>query len=182
MFLLAGQLHPHGQTHRTGQQHRVSAHIVGAVAAVATGRFHADDLDVLFGIFQQPRQIRPQHVWVLRAGPDANALRRVVRQPAGRSDGAVNLVGPQIGARHTLTGLGQRLVDIAQIQHDPLDARVVANRLLDIAHVRQLVLPGLPTDIQLFGCLRRLFFPHRHYADEIADHHHFDDAGYMRDG
>ena len=60
MLLLAGQLHPYRQADGPGQQHRIGTHVVGAVAPVTTGRFHADDLDPLFRVLQQPCQVSAQ--------------------------------------------------------------------------------------------------------------------------
>ncbi|MNC62511.1 hypothetical protein D3C75_1125390 [compost metagenome] len=60
MLLLAGQLHPYRQADGPGQQHGIGAHVVGAITPVTTCRFHADDLDPLFRILQQPCQVSAQ--------------------------------------------------------------------------------------------------------------------------
>ncbi|MNC71535.1 hypothetical protein D3C75_1224770 [compost metagenome] len=86
MFLFAGQLHPHRALYRARQQYRVGAHVIGTVAAVATGGLHANDLDALLCALQQPGEVGAQQVRVLRAGPHADRPIGEVGQRARRAD------------------------------------------------------------------------------------------------
>ena len=94
----------------------------------------------------------------------------------------MDLIGPQIGARHAFTGLRQCLFHIALVQHHTLYPRVVADRLLDIIHVGQFLIPGFPGYFQRLGSLHGLFFSQGNHTHEVTNHHHFDDARNMRDG
>ncbi len=67
MLLFAGQLHPHRPARRARQQRRVGADVIGAIAAIATGRLHANDLDLRFRVLQQPGQIGAQQMRILAA-------------------------------------------------------------------------------------------------------------------
>ncbi len=78
MLLLARELHADGAADRAGQQNGVGGNVVGAVAAVAAGRFQPDHLDLGFAPVNQPRQFGAQMMRVLRAGPDPGAVVLVV--------------------------------------------------------------------------------------------------------
>ncbi|MNF77301.1 hypothetical protein D3C84_594420 [compost metagenome] len=182
MLLFASQLNADRPTHRPRQQHRIGANVVGAVAPVTAGGLHADDLDALLRAFQQPGKVGAQEVRVLGAGPDLNLVVTVVGQGAGRTDGGMQLVGPEVGPAQALAGRRQAALDIAPVQHGALDARIVANGLGHITQVGQLLRPGFPFHPQLAGRLDRLLFTLGDHAYEVADHHHRDHAGDMGDG
>ena len=74
VFLFARQLHAHRCADSARQQRRIGRHVVGAVAAVTTGGFHADHIDGGVGQAGQPRQIGAQHMRVLCPGPDGEAV------------------------------------------------------------------------------------------------------------
>ena len=60
MLLLAGQLHPHRHPHGLGQQQRIGTHVIRAIAPITPRRLHANNLNALFRILQQPGQVRAQ--------------------------------------------------------------------------------------------------------------------------
>ena len=182
MLLFTGQLHPHRQAHSTGQQHRIGTHVIGTVAPITSCRFHANNFDLCFRVLQQPGQVSAQQVRVLRARPHAYVLGLIVRQPAGRADGTMNLIRPQVAARHSFSGLLQCLLHIALVQNNTLDTRVVTNSLLDIRHVGEFLIPGFPRHRERLCGFYSLLFTQRHHAHKVADHHHFDHAGNMRNG
>ena len=188
VFLGPAELHPHRRTHGAGQQQRVGGHVVGAVAAVAAGGFHADHVDGTGGQAGQQRQIGPQGVRVLGAGPDrgAGTLRvlRPLRQGAGRADRGVQLVGPQVGAVQALGQAGQCGVHIALVGHHARRGRVRADGLAQIAQRRNRGRRGERRPIDLQGVHRGvgLLLTLGHDADEIADHDQLDDAGQVGDG
>ena len=112
MFLFARELHPHRRAHGAGQQGGISGHIVGAVAAIAAGRFHADHINGGVGQAHEASQVGAQHMRVLRARPDDEArllwicriscLILPKRHGTRWANRAMQLVRPHIGARQTL--------------------------------------------------------------------------------
>ncbi len=194
VLLLARELHAHGRAHGTREQRGVGRDVVGAVAAVAARGLHADEVDVHVGHAHQARQVGAQHMGVLRAGPDHHARAAtpatvfIVSTPLGHgargADGAMQLVGPDIGARHGLLGTGQRGVHIALVHQAALGGGVCADGL---GHGLGAVLagktgPGLPAHGQAALGLFGLFLALGDDAHEVADHHHSADARDMGDG
>ncbi|CPJ84751.1 Uncharacterised protein [Bordetella pertussis] len=127
VLLLAAELHPHRPSHRARQQRGVGADIVGAIAAIAAGRLHADDLDARLAQAEQAVQVDAQHMGILRARPDRQAIGAVVGQPAGRADRSVHLVRPYIGAAQRVR-VRQRRVHIALRHQFARRGRLVAQR------------------------------------------------------
>ena len=191
MFLFAGELHPHRCPHGAGQQGGIGGHIVGTVAAIATGRFHANHIDGGVGQAHEPGQVGAQHVRVLRARPNDEArlvwicrigcLSLPLRHGTRRTYGAVQLVGPHIGARQTLRRLGQCSVHIALVHQPALGGWVVAQGLLNIAEFRQSG-PVFPLHAQLAHGLLGLFFALGNHPHKITDHDHRTHTGDVRDG
>ena len=74
VLLLARELHAHRLTDRTRQQRRIRSHVVGTVAPVAARRLHADHVDLGVRQAHQTRQVGAQHMRVLAARPDRQAM------------------------------------------------------------------------------------------------------------
>ena len=186
MLLLARQLHAHRRADCAGQQRCIGGHVVGAVAAIAAGGFHAHHVDLQFVQRHELCEIGTQHVRTLRAGPDAqcDAVGSRIdprRHRARRPDRRMHLIRPHIGAAHRLRGLAHRAVDIAFVDQHALRRRVVAQRL---RHVRQVghAGPRLPRHAQLAHGLLGMFLALGDHADEVAQHHHGAQSGDVRDG
>ncbi len=180
VFLLAGQLHAHRPAHGLRQQRRIGGHVVGAVAAVTARGLHPDQVDRGFGQAGELREVGAQRVRILRAGPDREPVAAPVGQRAGRADRRVHLVGPDVGARELRGGAGQGRVDVALLGRHAALRRVVADRLLQVRQLRQ-GRPRLPGDLQLAHRALGLILALGDHAHEVADHHHRDDAGDVRD-
>ena len=206
VFLLACELHPHRRADRTRQQRGIAGHVVGAVAAVTAGRFHANHVDLHIAHAHQFRKVGAQYMRTLRASPDAQhdgrfglcfcfclcfclcpGLHRHVRVPfrqrAGGTDRCVHLEGPHIRPLHRATRCserGQCAIDIALVDQQALRRGVVANRLCHVAEVGHAG-PRLPCHAQRTQRLFRMLFALRDDANEVADHHHGADAGDVRD-
>ena len=168
VFLLARQLHAHRTADRARQQQRVGGDIVGAVASVAAGRFHPDDIDLGFRPLDQECEIRAQDVRVLRAGPHPDGAVLIIGDRAGRADRSVHLIGPDIGPRHRLGGACNRRIDAALVDQRPWRRRIGAQRRRDVAEIGQ----GryrLPVHLQPCRRLDRVLLALGHDADEIAD-------------
>ena len=170
VLLLAGQLHANRAADRARQQHRVGGDVVGAVAAIAAGRFHPDHVDVGFRPPQQQREIGAQDVRILRAGPHPDLTVVIIRDRAGRADRGVHLVRPDIGARHRLCRGGERSIDVALVDQGPRRRRIGAQRGLDILQIGQRR-HRLPGHFELRRRLDRVLLALGDDADEIADPH-----------
>ena len=140
-FLLARELHTHWRADGTRQQGRIGRHVVGTVAAIATGGFHAHDVDVDIWQAHQARQVGAQHMRVLRSGPDQQPCTGVriglppVGQRARRADGRVHLVRPQVGARHGQRCMGHRGIDIAFIDQQAPGGWIAAQCAFEVVQV-----------------------------------------------
>ncbi|CAB3959809.1 hypothetical protein LMG7053_06022 [Achromobacter ruhlandii] len=181
VFLVAHQLHPHRRADGGRQQRGVGADVVGAVAAVAAGGLHADDLDAVLAQLEQAVQVGAQHVRVLGAGPDREAAVAMVGHRAGRPDGRVHLVGPDVGAAQAHGGGGTGGLDVAFLQQQPAAGGVGADgagQVVQHGRGRHRFPAHLERAHGGFG----LFLAIRHHADEIALHHHLDAARQVRDG
>lgn len=175
MFLFAHQLYPHRPAHCLRQEHGVGADVVGAVASVAAGGFHADHLDVPGLALQQPGQVVAQVVRVLRAGPDASALRIDLGEGAGRADGGMQLVGPDIGGRQRPGDAREVLLETGRVVQRAWLLRMPAKRVLEpVGFQRRQALPVLPAHLELARGADRLLLAFADHADEVADHDHLD--------
>ncbi len=128
MFLLARELDPHRPAHRARQQGGVGGYVVGAIAAVAAGRLHADDLHPLFGQVEQLGQVGAQDMWILGPRPYDQAVGSIVGHRARRPDRAMHLVGPKIFTPQRLGRTRDRRVHVALVQQHARAARVGSQR------------------------------------------------------
>ncbi len=175
VLLLARQLHANRASDRARQKHRVGRNVVGAVAAVAAGRFHPDNLDLGFRPLQQQRQVLAQDVRILRAGPDANLVLAKLCHCAGWPDRCMHLVGPEIRAVDRFGRSLERGIDVALVDQDARCRGISTQRFLDVLEVgqRRHLLPG---ESQLAGCSDGIFLTHRDDANEVGDAHHRDET------
>ena len=181
MFLLTRQLHPHRPAHRARQQRRVGGDVVGAVAAVAASGFQAHHVHLHIVQAGEPGQVGAQHMRVLGAGPHGEPAALPVGHRARRADGRVQLVGPQVAARHRLRGGGDGARHVTAFQQQAARGGVGAHGVFHVVQARQAG-PGLPVHLQRVHRGLGLVFTFGHDADEVADDHHVDDAGHMGDG
>lgn len=180
VFLVAHQLHPHRRADGGRQQRGVGADVVGAVAAITAGGFHADDVDAVLAQLEQAVQVCAQHVRILGAGPDREAAIAMIRHRARRPDRRVHLVGPDVGAAQVHRCAGTGGVDVAFLQQQAAARRVGADGAGQVVERRRRR-HRLPADLERahggFGLLLAV----RHHADEIALHHDLDAPGQVRD-
>ena len=69
ILLLSRELDSHRCADRARQQRGVCRDVIRPVAAIAPRRFHANDVHLQLVHCHQLCDIRSQHVWILRAGP-----------------------------------------------------------------------------------------------------------------
>ena len=179
MLLLARELHAHRRADCARKQRRIGRHVIGAVAAVAAGGFHADDVDRGVGQAHQRGEVGTQHVRVLRAGPDGHRARLSVTMPVGecarRTDRGVQLIRPDVVALQGLRRAGDRGFDIALFAQHAAVRRVVAQRIRQRvwrARERCAARPIAPRDLQCAHRRVGLLLALGDDADEIADHDH----------
>ncbi len=185
VFLLARELHAHRRADGAREQRGIGGHVVGAVAAVAASRLHADHVDLHVVHAHELREIGAQHVRVLRAGPAAQLHAAAVGglpvgQRARGADGGMHLVGPHVGAAHGLRGRCDGAVHVAFVDQQTLRRGVVAQGLGEVAQVGHAG-PRLPLHAQLAKGLLGVFLALGHDADEVADDDHRANAGNVRD-
>ena len=180
MLLLARELDAHRVADRARQQHGIGRHVVGAVAAVATGGFQPDHVDLRLGQREQQREVGAQPVRILRARPHPHARFVIVRDRAGWADRAVHLVRPDVSALHRSVGRLEGGVDVALVEQDARRGRIGAQRGLDVLQVGQRR-HRFPDDLELRRCLDRVFLALGDDADEVADPDDSDQPGDVAD-
>lgn len=182
-FLFAHQLHPHRAPDRLGEQGGIGGHVVGAVASVATRGLHAVDLYLLRRASQQQGDVLAQVMGVLAAGPDLGALGVDHRHRAGRADGGMQVIGPDIVDIERAVERAQAAVDAGIVAQHAILLGVGQERFTQ--DVRPQVgqrVPGFPLDLELAHGVDGLLLALGDYADKVTDHHQFDDARQVRDG
>ncbi|CAM3754815.1 hypothetical protein BOFL111202_21580 [Bordetella flabilis] len=179
MFLIARQLHAHRPSHGARQQGRIGAHVVGAIAAVASRGLVAQHAHAAFVQVDQARQVQAVHMRILRARPYGQPVIAKIRHGTGWSDGRMHLVGPHVGPAQGPRAHRQRRVHIAGLAQGPPCARYGAQgrgQSRAIAQVRQQgwLVPGQPQQARgAFGNLLAL----GDHADEVADGYGSDITG-----
>ncbi len=181
VLLRPRQLHAHRLADGTGEQQRIAAHIIGAVAAIAAGRLIAADLDGLRRQIHQHGQITAQHVRVLRAGPDHRLPLRPVGNGAGRADGAVLVIGPDIGALARHIAFANATGKVAGLVQRAGRGGMVLQRLAQVAHVRQLRRHA-PVHRQSLCDRPGLIGALRHHGQKIRIPHDGDEARHAPHG
>jgi hypothetical protein len=111
MLLLPRELHAHRPPDRARQQRRIGGDVVGTIAAVTPGRLEPNDVDLRGRHLHQQRKVGPQRQWILRARPDGQAVVATIGNGAGGPYGAVQLVRPEVGARHASARLLEPAID-----------------------------------------------------------------------
>ncbi len=173
--MLPRQLHPHGPADGARQQQRVRGHVVGAIATIAARGLQADHLDLGFGPLDEECEVGAQEMRILRAGPYFDRPVAEIGNRAGRTDGAVHLVGPGIGSLHRLCGSSDGGVNIALVDQGPRLARDCAQRCFDVLQIGQRR-RRLPVELEPCRGLDCILFPLGNNTYEIADADHRNDS------
>src|ERR1700687_2988172 len=108
------------------------------MAAVASGGFTPDEIDIRFSTLDQTRQVVAQGLRVLRTGPYCDASVLIVREGAGRPDRSMHLIRPDIAAcQRGRAHLSLHALDVAFLQQKATLSRGVRNGFGGVIEGRQ---------------------------------------------